>query len=84
MKNKLLVKLIVPNLMREFEIFIPANERISKVKELLVKSIVDLIDSDFDSNKIYSLIDPDNGTIYDSRLTIRETNIVNSKRLVLF
>lgn len=84
MKNKILIKLIVPVLMTEYEIFIPVNERISRVKELLVKSISDLSDSTFDENKMYSLIDPDNGTIYDSRLTIRDTNIINSKRVVLF
>lgn len=84
MKNKILIKLIVPVLMTEYEIFIPVNERISRVKELLVKSISDLSDSTFDENKMYSLIDSDNGTIYDSRLTIRDTNIINSKRVVLF
>lgn len=84
MKNKILIKLIVPILMEEFEIFIPVNERISRVKELLVKSISDLSDSTFDVNKMYSLLDPDEGTIYDSRLPVRDTNIVNSKRVILF
>ena len=84
MKNKILIKLIVPVLMTEYEIFIPVNERISRVKELLDKTISDISDSTFDENKIYSLNDPDNGTIYDSRLTIRDTNIINSKRVVLF
>ncbi len=84
MKNKILIKLIVPVLMMEYEIFIPVNERISRVKELLIKSIVDLSDSTFDDKKMYSLMDPDNGTIYDSRLTVRDTNIINSKRVILF
>ena len=84
MKNKILIKLIVPSLNDEFEIFIPVNERISKVKELLVKSIKDISDSPFDDTKIYSLLDPETGTIYDSRLPIRDTNINNSKKVVLF
>ena len=84
MKNKILIKLIVPSLNDEFEIFVPVNERISKVKELLVKSIKDISDSSFDDTRIYSLLDPDTGTIYDSRLPIRDTNIKNSKKVILF
>ena len=84
MKNKILIKLIVPCLNREYEVFIPVNERICKVKELLVKCIADLSDSDFDTERIYSLLDPEVGTIYDSRLPVRDTNIVNIKRVILF
>lgn len=84
MKNKIIIRLIVPVLMTEFEIFIPVNERISRIKELCVKSIVDLSDSGFDATKMYSLMDPENGTIYDSRLAVRDTNIINSKRVILF
>ena len=84
MKNKILIKLIVPSLNQEFELFIPVNERISKIKELLVKSIKDLSDSQFKTDRIYSLLDPDTGSIYDSRLPVRDTNIKNSKKVVLF
>ena len=84
MKNKVLIKLIVPSLNKEFEVFIPVNERVCKVKELLVKCIIDLSDSDFDSARIYSLLDPEMGTIYDSRLPVRNTNIVNAKKVILF
>ena len=84
MKNKILIKVIVPSLNQEYEAFIPANERICKIKELLVKSIKDISDSYFDTDRIYSLLDPDTGTIYDSRLPVRDTNIKNSKKVVLF
>ena len=84
MKNKILIKLIVPALNQEYEIFIPVNERICKIKELLKKSIADLSDSDIDLEKTYSLLDPEMGTIYDSRLAVRDTNIVNLKRVIFF
>ena len=84
MKNKVLIKLIVPALNNEFEVFIPVNERVNKVKELLLKALIDLSDSDFDYNRTYSLLDPELGTIYDSRLPVRETNIKNAKRIILF
>ena len=84
MKNKLLIKLIVPALNQDFEIFIPANERVCKVRELLIKSVADISDSDFDTSKTYSLIDPETGTIYDSRVPVRDTNIANTKRVIMY
>jgi len=84
MKNKVLIKLIIPSLMSEYEIFIPVNERISKIKDLLIKSLVDLSDNQLDLTKKYNLIDPDTGIIYENNLIVRDTNIKNSKKLILF
>lgn len=84
MKNKILIKLIVPVLMSEYEIFIPVNERIIKVKDLIINSLVDLSDNNFDKSKKYSLIDPDTGQIYDNKLIVRDTNIKNAKKLILY
>ena len=84
MKNKILIKVIVPTLGSEFEMFIPVNERISQVKKIIIKALVDISDGEFKVTKGYSLIDPDQGTIYDSRLIIRDTNIINIKRIILY
>lgn len=84
MKNKVLIKLIVPVLMEEYEIYIPVNERVSKVKELLINSLYDLSDNKFDKNQKYNLIDPDTGTVYENKTIIRELNISNSKKLILY
>lgn len=84
MKNKVLIKLIIPSLMREYEIFIPVNERISKIKDLLIKSLVDLSDNQLDLTKKYNLIDPNTGVVYENNLIVRDTNINNSKKLILF
>lgn len=84
MKNKILIRVIVPTLMSEYEIFIPVNERIVKVKELLIKGILELSEGHLMLKKSYSLIDPDEGTIYDSRIIVRDTNIINNKRVILF
>lgn len=84
MKNKVLVKIIIPYLMTTYEIFIPVNERIVRVKDLIIKGVYDLSDQKLSLNKTYSLIDPDTGTIYDSRVIVRDTNIINSKKIILF
>ena len=39
MENKVLIKLIMPELDEEFDIFIPVNELIWKIKKLIIKSI---------------------------------------------
>jgi len=84
MKNKILIKLIVPVLMSEYEIFIPVNERITKIKELIINSLKDLSDGEFDTTKKYNLVDPDTGEVYDNKSIIRDLNIINSKKLILY
>lgn len=84
MKNKVLISLVVPTLMEEFEIFIPVNEQVSKIKYLIISSLSDLTDNEFDKNKNYSLIDPENGIVYSNDMIIRETDLKNSKKIVLY
>lgn len=84
MKNKVLINLIVPELMEEYEIFIPVNERISKVKELIITSIKDLSDNKFQESRKYNLMDPDTGQVYDNKMIIRDLNIHNSKKIILY
>ena len=38
MENKVLIKLLVPALDRNFDLFIPVNELIWKINKLMVKS----------------------------------------------
>lgn len=84
MKNKVLISLVVPTLMEEFEIFIPVNEQVSKIKYLIINSLSDLTDNEFDKNKSYSLIDPEKGIVYTNDMIIRETDLKNSKKIVLY
>ena len=42
MKNKVLVKLIVQEIDSNFDLFIPVNELIWKIKKLMIKSVSDL------------------------------------------
>ena len=84
MKNKVLIKLIVPTLMSEYEIFIPVNERVSRIKELIIKVLIELTDNKIDSSKNYSLINPYTGYIYENKNIIRDLDIKNSKSLILY
>lgn len=83
MENKVLIKLIMPELDVDYDIFIPVNEVVWKINKLLVKSISDLTDIELDLNSKYVLINKDNGKIYDSNEIIINTDIRNSTELFL-
>ena len=63
MKNKVLIKLIVPELDETFDIFIPVNELVWKIKRLILKAISDLSNVNIDSNVDYILLNKDNSKI---------------------
>lgn len=83
MKNKVLINLVVPKLMETYEIYIPVNERIIKIKQLIINSLKDLSDDKFIEKENYNLIDPDTGETYDNKMIVRDLNIKNSKRIIL-
>ena len=83
MKNKVLINLFVPSIDSSYEIYIPVNESVKKVLELLVKSVVELSDGALDLRVGHYLMDPDAGIIYNDTQIIRDTNIKNSKKIVL-
>lgn len=83
MKNKVLVRLIVPALNNSYDIFIPVNEFVWKVTKLMVKSVSDLSRIELDISKKYALINQSTGKIYGINEKIIETDIRNATELVL-
>jgi hypothetical protein len=83
MENKVLIKLLVPELDTTFDVFIPVNELIWKIKKLLVKCIGDFTGVKLDMNKEYILLNVLNSRVYSSNEIVIETDIRNSTELVL-
>lgn len=83
MKNKILINLYVPAIDYNYEIFIPTNETIKKVVDLIVKSINELVDDALSPNNQYYLLDPEISSIYAMASIVRETNIINDKKIIL-
>ncbi|MBQ8192855.1 MAG: hypothetical protein IJZ46_02145 [Bacilli bacterium] len=83
MKNKVLVKLIVPELDSTYDIFIPVNEIIWKVKKLIVKSISDLSGGVLNTNKEYTLINKLTSKSYSNNAIVINTDIRNATELIL-
>ena len=84
MNNKVLVKLIIPELDSSYDIFIPANEIVWKIKKLLLKSISDLTNVPIDLKLEYVLLNKKNGRIYRNNEVVINTDIRNATELVMF
>lgn len=83
MKNKILISVYVPSIDEGYEIYIPANESVKKVLELIIKSIYELSDSNLDINAKHYIFDPETSSIYIDDQIIRDTNIKNNKKIIL-
>lgn len=83
MKNKILIKIYVPSIDQEYEIYIPTNELVKKVLELIINSIYELSDSNFNKEEKHYLLDPETSSVYMNDQIIRDTNIKNSKKIIL-
>ena len=73
MNNKVLINIVVPSLMEHFEIYIPINERVSKVKELIINLVYDLSDDSFDKTLPYGLIDIDTYSGWEQTIPDQDT-----------
>ena len=81
--NKVLIRLIVPGLDQAFDVFVPINEIMWKVKKLLAKSISDLTGTSLDINGAYALINKATSQPYDNNLIVANTDIRNATELIL-
>lgn len=84
MKNKILVSVYVPKLLETYDVYIPVNERMIRVKELLMKAVYDLSDSSFEMTDEHYLIEASSGDIYPDNTIVRETKIKNGSKVILF
>lgn len=81
--NKVCVDLIVPGIEERYNVFIPVNKKTIEIIFLLNKAINDMTDGAFAMSEHLSLINADNGTIYDVDNTFLENNILNGAKLIL-
>ena len=76
--NKLLVELYVLSLDKKFEIFIPVNEKIGNITNLLEKNFFGYI-----NQKKYVLLNLYNGKVYNNNDIVKNTDIKNGTKLIL-
>lgn len=84
MNNKVLIKLIVPELDETYDIFIPVNELVWKVKAMTMKCVSDLNHLPFSPKLDFYLMNKEDGTIYNDNDIIINTNIRNGSEIFAF
>ena len=82
MKNKVLVKIIFIELDTSFDVFLPVNELIWKIKKMVQKSVSDLTNIPLDMQSDYLLINKDNGRVYTNNEILINTDIRNGSELI--
>ena len=81
--NKVCVDLIVPSIEERYNVFIPVNKKTIEIIFLLNKAISDITDGSFAMSDKLSLINAEDGTVYDTENTFLENNILNGAKIIL-
>ena len=82
-KDKVLIKLNFIEIDESFDLFIPVNEVIWKIKKLLIKAIADLTQTNISMNQEYILMNADTNTIYDNNMIVYDTDIRNATEIIM-
>ncbi len=84
MSNKVLVTIKIPDIEKEYNVFLPINKKLGNILYLLNKAIRELNNNKEifkqNTNNIYNL---DTGKTYDLDKLLYETDIRNGSRLIL-
>lgn len=83
MEYKVLIKLYVPEIEEQYEMYIPINKTIGEICELLCKIVNDL-SKVYPVKKNACLCNRRSGIIYEKNHMIRQTDIRNGSELVIF
>lgn len=81
--NKVLVKMYVPIIEQQYDIWLPLNKRIYNVIILVTKAINEFTDGNYMPEKIPILYDKLTAIPYDVNLRVVDTNIRNGTELIL-
>lgn len=83
MNNKILIKLIIPEFDLSYDLFIPVNEVVWKLKRLIMKSIQDLSGVSINNIDEALFINKDNSRVYNNNEIVINTDIRNGTELIL-
>ena len=81
--NKVLVKLYVPVIEKEYDVWLPINKKVYKIVSLLEKSINELSGGYYTPSKMPMLYDKSSAKAYDMNLNVKDNNIKNGAEIIL-
>lgn len=83
MKNKVLVQIIVPDVDKNFDVYLPINKKIGNIINLLNNSICEITNGIYSGTNKTALYNRKTGEKYDVDKLLIDTDIRNSTVLVL-
>lgn len=81
--NKVLVKLYVPYMEKQFDVWIPLNKKIYNVIMLITKAIFEMSRENIKLEKVPTLYNKATAEVYDVNMTVKESSIRNGTELIL-
>ena len=83
MKNKVLVKLYVPELDFSTDIFLPVNEVLWKIKTMVIQVIFDMTGGALDREREYIMVNKDTSYVYPNNAVLIDTDIRNATEIIM-
>ncbi len=83
MNNKVFVKILVPDVDKNFDVYLPINKKIGNIIMLLTKAIVEMTNGEIPLSNSNSLYNAKTYEKYKSDVLLYNTNIRNGSVLVL-
>lgn len=83
MMNKILVKVMVPTIEGNFEVWVPLNEKASNVIELLIKGVKELSSGIYKPTANPILYNKVTGQPFDTKKTVKENGMQNASEVIL-
>ncbi len=83
MNNKVFIKLIVPEVDKVYDIYIPINKKVGNIINLLNQSVSELTNGEIKISNSNSLYNAKTGENYLSDVLLYNTNIRNGSVLIL-
>lgn len=81
--DKVLVKLYVPIIEEQYDVWLPLNQRVYSIINLLMKAIYEITGGYYKPDKIPILYDKLTGMPYDINLSIKNCNMRNGAEIIL-
>ncbi|MEE3344111.1 MAG: hypothetical protein VZS44_08495 [Bacilli bacterium] len=82
MENKVLIKLIIPELDDSYDLFIPVSESIFSIKKLIIKLFGDILNNGMVNNN-FVLMNKYTSRVYKNNEFVIDTDIRNATELLL-
>lgn len=83
MKNKVLISLLIPEIDKEFDVYLPVNKKIGNIIDLLNKAISELTNDEFELSRCNKLYNSFTKECYQADVLLANTNIRNGSCLIL-